>query len=139
MAHPFMYPKFTWTFQASEDLSDEQWHLVKLGTTEGQVSKMAASTDRPIGILMNKPKSGEDAAVMIQGIAYVEAGEELDYGDFIRPDDDGKVLVHDYGTDTGNYVVGTVLVESAATSTSGTVTTNRFGAATIDCLNPPRA
>src|SRR5437660_8112683 len=52
---------------AAADLSAKQFFGVKLDTTEGQCALGAAVTDICYGILLNKPKSGETAAVRVMG------------------------------------------------------------------------
>ena len=53
------------SFTAASDLSAKQFYVVE-GTTANTVDITNATTDKGIGILHNKPKSGGDAAVMTQ-------------------------------------------------------------------------
>ena len=47
-------------FTASADLSAKQYYFVKL-SSETKVTVCSAVTDKPIGVLQNKPASGEQA------------------------------------------------------------------------------
>lgn len=61
---------------ASADLSAQQFKVVKLLSTAGQVNLAATSviTETVIGLLQNNPKSGDAAEVAVQGIAKGIAG-----------------------------------------------------------------
>jgi hypothetical protein len=52
---------------AGEDLSSYQYCFVKAGATVNTVEHMDATTDMPIGILMNAPTSGEAAEIALPG------------------------------------------------------------------------
>jgi len=63
------------SFKAGADLSSSQFLGVKMDTTEGQVILMTGATDNFIGVLQNKPESGQEAAVAIAGVSKIEMGE----------------------------------------------------------------
>ena len=56
---------------AGADLTDKQFHIVKVASTAGQVVLNATSVfaGNVVGVLMNKPYTGEAAEVAIDGIA----------------------------------------------------------------------
>lgn len=54
------------SFEAGEDLSGQQYRHVKLNTS-GQVVMPEAITDVCIGVLQNKPESGQEARVALVG------------------------------------------------------------------------
>jgi hypothetical protein len=77
---------FRLPFEAAEDLSDYQYHFVKLGSTKGQVALLDAANDVPIGVLQNEPASGEEASVMIHGVSKVKANALIGIGTLIMPE-----------------------------------------------------
>jgi hypothetical protein len=96
------------SFIASADLSAKQFHFVKLGTADQTVSAIAAVTDKPIGILMNAPLSGEAAEVaMIGGGAKLKAGGVIAVGDRVGASSAGKGLACD--SVTGEVAVAVAL------------------------------
>ena len=58
--------------QAGEDLTDKQFHAVKLSAA-WTISAIDAATDVAIGILMDAPKEGEGASVAVGGDAIIKA------------------------------------------------------------------
>lgn len=69
-------------FAAGEDLSNDQFKLMKL-SADRTVIKTAAATDQVLGILQNNPKSGEQASVRLIGISKVVASAALAVNDLI--------------------------------------------------------
>src|SRR3972149_1729195 len=64
----------TYTMEAAADLSAKQYHIVR-GSAANKCNQGSASTDSGlIGILQNKPQSGEFACVADGGISKVVAG-----------------------------------------------------------------
>lgn len=55
------------SFFAGEDLSSQQYKFVKFGSDEKTVLKATVAGAKSVGILMNKPKSGEAAEVALPG------------------------------------------------------------------------
>jgi hypothetical protein len=96
---------------AGADLSALQFTAVKFGTGFTVVSATAA-TDIVIGILMNKPVSGEPAEVAISGIAKCKAGGAWAAGDTLRANTGGALTAS--ATD-GHRVVG-IACEVAASN-----------------------
>jgi len=103
------------SFEAAEDLSDNQYHFVVLNTS-GKVRLLDAEDEVAIGILQNAPESGKAAEVMIIGKSKCVANAALTIGTFVKPEyvdaaDAGKA--EDAGTwwDTARGMV----VEAAGT------------------------
>lgn len=115
---------------AGADLSAKQYHFVKLNTSK-QVVICAATTDLPIGVLQNKPTSGQAAEVVMAGATKVVGDANLAKGDTIGTSADGQAAVYAAGTDTTKYIVGRVLEEN--TTAGGIVT------AQINCIGVGRA
>lgn len=121
-------PGMIQSFVANADLSAKQFYFVKLvaGT---KVDVCAAATDKPIGILQNKPLSGQRAEVCLYGISKLVAGGIQAVGDAIGTKSDGTGVTYAAGTDTTKYLVGQGLVVTA----SGDI-----GEVAFSCLAPAR-
>jgi hypothetical protein len=117
------------TLPAGADLSAVQYTFVKLNSS-GQAVACAATTDRPVGVLQNKPVSGAAATIMVSGITKLQGDADLTKGNAIGTSADGQAAAYAYGTDTTKYIVGQVLVDNSAAG--GLIS------ALINCVNPPR-
>ena len=117
----------TASFQAGGDLSAKQYYFVKLNSS-GQVVIIAATTDKPIGILQNAPASGGTAEVMFYGISKVSADADLAIGDQVGASSDGQAAAYAPGTDTTKYIVGEVLTANTAAAGLVSVAFNCLGA-----------
>jgi len=100
------------TLEAGADLSSAQYKMVKLSA--GKAVLCAAATDVPVGVLQNKPASGEAATVCISGASKVLAGGTIASGDLVGTDASGTADTKIAGTDTTEYVVGRALVGGAS-------------------------
>jgi len=96
---------WTETFIADEDLSDEQYYGVAL-SDDRTVDLVDADTDKPVGVLLNTPGSGEEALVCVMGRTPIELGETVAAGALLRCGSDGKFYNWDPGTDTTCYCCG---------------------------------
>lgn len=123
-------PALILTFKSKSDNSAKQYHLVEL-TAANEVDVINAATDKPIGVLQNKPKAGEDAEVMVVGLSKVNSDAALSVGDLIGPAADGQAAAKTPGTDTTNYVLGIVVEASGAAA--------ELAVALINGCNPHRA
>lgn len=103
---------YTETFIAGEDLSDYQYHGVKMNGNR-TVDVIDADTDVPIGILLNDPDDGEEALVMIVGRSPVVVGEALTAGTLFAFDANGEAEPWAV-TDTDQYPAGKVISGAAA-------------------------
>ena len=55
-------------FKADEDLENFQWHLVQAASTVGNVASATGGCNPfPLGVLVNSPSSGQEAAVVLFG------------------------------------------------------------------------
>lgn len=118
------------TLPAGEDLSAKQYYLVKINTS-GQAVLCAAATDKPIGVLQNTPTSGQEASVLVVGGTKIVASASLDEGVLIGTTSAGKAGAKTPGTDTTNYVIGTIILAAGAD--------NEIATAVVNCSNPHRA
>lgn len=77
--------------EAGADLSALQFTAVKMGTGRKVVSA-TANTDTIIGVLMNKPVSGQASEVCIAGVAKGIAGGAISAGDKLTATTGGKFI-----------------------------------------------
>ena len=101
------------TFSASADLSAKQYYFVKM-SGDNTVTVCAAVTDKPIGVLQNKPESGEQAIVRVFGVSKASADATLAAGDIAGTSADGQCQPVVAGTETTVYNCGQVLTGGAA-------------------------
>ena len=104
------------TFAAAADLSAKQYYFVKLSAAN-TVNVCTAITDIPIGILQNKPESGEAATVCLFGISKVSADGTLAAGNLIGTSADSQADAIAAGSDTTVYTMGQALEAAAAGDT----------------------
>jgi hypothetical protein len=121
---------FKITLEAGADLSSSQYYFVKLNAS-GKAVVCAGATDIPVGVLQNNPTSGQAAEIVVVGLTKVSSNAALAIGDLIGTSADGQADAKTAGTDTTEYVVGTVLTTTGAAGVVGSVLVN--------CANPHRA
>lgn len=92
------------SLQAGEDLSAKQYYFVKLSS--GKAVACSATTDRPIGVLQNKPTSGQAADVVISGWTKVNSDAALALDAVLGTSADGQAATYVAGTDTTKYLMG---------------------------------
>ena len=109
------------TMVAGEDLSSAQYLFVKLsGDT---VVKAAAVTDRPFGVLQNKPGDGGAAEVCIGGKSKLICGGSVANNALLGADAAGKgtAITIDAAGTTYNYAGAQVLAQATAANGVATV------------------
>ena len=114
---------------ASADLSAKQFYFVKISGA-GTVTVCAGTTDKPVGVLQNTPKSGQAADVLVCGQTKVSADAALTAGNVIGTSADGQAAAYAAGSDTTKYLVGQVLVGTSAAAELAT--------AVVNCAAPAR-
>jgi len=76
-------------FKADEDLENFQWHLVIAASTSGAVASATGACNKfPIGVLINSPSSGQEAAVVMLGPTKCKVRAnacDLSFGRFLTP------------------------------------------------------
>ena len=98
------------TFSAAADLSDYQYHFVKI-SADNTVAICAADTDVPIGILQNAPSAAGDACeVMTFGVSKLMVGSDITAGELVGTDAAGEGEPKTIGTDTTKYVCAQAIV-----------------------------
>lgn len=107
----------THSYEAAEDLSDYQYHIVVLSSA-GKIRLPDAATDIPYGVLLNAPESGEPCTVAPIGsgnLCKVVASTALAIGDlvgleYVGAADAGKAQA----LTLAQYPVGVVIEASTA-------------------------
>lgn len=115
---------------AGADLSTHQYKFVEI-TGAGTVNVCNAATDRPIGVLQNKPTSGQACEIVVIGVTKVSSDAALTAGTLIGTSADGQADAKTPGTDTTEYTVGQVLIASGAG--------DELATAVVNCAAPCRA
>lgn len=118
------------TLIAGADLSAAQYKFVEIGTG-GVVTVCNGATDKPIGVLQNAPLEGQEAEIVVVGGTKVVASAALTVGTLIGTNNAGKADAKVPGTDTTEYVVGTVIYAAGAD--------NEIATAVVNCASPARA
>lgn len=100
------------SFEAAEDLSNDQYRIVVLAS--GKVRRPdSATTDQPLGVLQNAPESGMPASVRVIGVSKIVFGETVAENEWIKHEyvsatDAGKGMDADGALDVaiGRCLVG---------------------------------
>ena len=112
---------FDMTFVAGANLASSQYRFVTLDAAANTV-KVCGTSDRPLGVLQNKPAAADDVArVRMIGISKVKCGAALNESDFIASNGEG------FGTATTldtAYYVGRVLVATGGSGELGEIMVN---------------
>ncbi len=117
------------TLTASADLSTKQYYFVKVDGS-GTCTVCAAATDKPVGVLQNKPTAGQAAEITVIGVTKVSSDAGLTAGNLIGTSGDGQADAKTPGTDTTEYIVGQMLTTTGAAGVIGT--------AVVNCASPTR-
>lgn len=82
---------FTESFIAGEDLRSYQYHGVKLNGNR-TVDVIDATTDMPVGVLLDEPNDGEEGLVMIVGRCPVVLEDTITAGELIYFNANGHAI-----------------------------------------------
>lgn len=111
---------------AADDLSAEQFKFIALGTSTktGQAVRAGTAGMVVLGVLLNKPKAGEEALYQFVGRAKVKCAGTISAGAMITTNNAGVAIAATDGgvasTDvTGSNVIGQYL--GSSTSVDGEV------------------
>lgn len=117
---------------AGADLSaaTNQFRFVEL-TAARTVNVCGAITDRPIGVLQNRPSAGEAAVVCAVGVTKLQGDANLAVGDLVGTSADGQAAAVTPGTSTTVYIAGQIIEDNGA---AGGLCT-----AIVNCAAPARA
>lgn len=78
------------TLKAEADYSAKQYLVVKFGAAAGGCLLATADTDLLVGVIQNKPASGEGADIPLDGTGLVIAGGTVSAGDYLTADSASK-------------------------------------------------
>jgi len=103
------------SFRAGSDLRAKQFYVVEL-TGDNQVDACNAATDLAVGILNNKPNTGEAAAVMTlmggRTPAAMDGTADIAAGNLLGPNASGVLVLKA----TADYSVCAIAVEACTTN-----------------------
>ena len=100
---------FERTGTAGESLASAKYHIVQLDAS-GNVEIAEGATDLIVGVLQNKPASGEAAIYRFLGTSKVVAGGVVTLGDWVTAKSDGRALTTTTDLDV---IIGRALETSA--------------------------
>ena len=101
----FEIPGFSYSLEASTDLSLNQFHAVAVDGN-GQAA-LAGNGAQIAGVLQNKPEQLGDPCTLVQtGITKMKSGAAVTQGAEVMSDADGEAIA---ATGSGNRVIGTAL------------------------------
>ena len=98
------------TKEASEDLSAKQFYIMQMDAN-GKMEIGEGATDLLLGVLQDKPESGQAGCYRHMGTTKVVASAAIAIGARVTSDAAGKAVTT---TTNGNIVVGTALEAAAA-------------------------
>lgn len=108
---------------AGADLSANQYRFVKPGATEMQVVAIAAATDKPIAVQLDKPNAaGKPVETVSLGVVPVEAGAAVSVGAEVQTDASGRAIT----LTTGGIGVGRALSAASGAGERIAVALNAF-------------
>ena len=105
------------SFVAAEDLSSKRYYAVQPSTGK-KACALGTNSERILGILQNKPESGEAAEVTIAGtsLAIINAAS-LSAGDFLTSDTLGKLIQ----TAAADEFIAAMLIDDSDTVAAGDI------------------
>ncbi len=109
MAGAVEFQPETLSLVAAADLSAKQFYFVKVDSN-GKADLPTASADRVIGVLQNKPKSGEVAEIRVLGGTKLAASGTISAGGEVMPHTDGTARA----AATSGNTVRAIALEAAA-------------------------
>ena len=90
---------------AGESLLTKKYYIVQLDAS-GNIEVAEGATDLIVGVLQNKPDTGEAAVVRFGGTSKVVCGGTVNIGDWLTSDGSGKAIAT---TTDGNITIGRAL------------------------------
>lgn len=95
-------------FKAGADLRTKQFFAVKLDASGDLV--LAGNNEEAIGVLQNKPNTGQGCELERDGVTQIIAGEAIAINDKLASDANGKLKT----AVSGSFVIGRALTTIAA-------------------------
>lgn len=97
-------------FKANADLDDYQYHIV-VNSATNLVDRAATLGEQVIGVLQNKPKSGEFATIEMLGVCRVKAGATIVAGAAITTTVSATAITV---ASSNEYTLGTAITSVAS-------------------------
>tara|TARA_R110002020_G_scaffold64898_3_gene171764 strand:+ start:2549 stop:2947 length:399 start_codon:yes stop_codon:yes gene_type:complete len=116
----------TSTLTAEADLSAKQYFILKQGAADLGCD-LSNATTQPLGVLTNKPTSGQAASVVHCGVTQVSAGAAITRGALLKVDANGQVVTAAIGSGNTFCTIGKAL--QSASGANSVIT------ALINCLD----
>jgi len=95
---------------ASEDLSTAQYKIVNVSSGENMIALRVAAGAGVLGVLNNKPQSGENATVTVGGLTRCFAGATVGAGNWISVTASGTGIA----ATSGQYILGKSITSVAS-------------------------
>jgi hypothetical protein len=103
-------------YTASADLSGKQYCFARQSGTAGQLNVTSLATQKPIGVIQNKPTTGQPVDLMVTGVSKMVAGAAVAAGADVMSDANGNAITA--VTNTGaNFSLGQAQTAAAAAGT----------------------
>lgn len=77
------------SLEAASDLRAKQYYFVKVAGA-GTCDVIGGLTETPIGVLQNKPNTGEMAEIVVVGVTKLNADAGITAGELVGPSADGQ-------------------------------------------------
>jgi len=84
--------KFTFTAAAAADLSSFQYHIMRLSAANTVNVASQDTNSGMVGVLLNKPESGEAASIQYAGMGKVYAGAAITAGAILTNNGSGRAV-----------------------------------------------
>lgn len=108
------------SFKAGGDLSTKQYYFARM-SGDNTCVVCDGATDIPLGVVQNKPTSGQTAQVRCFGRSKVNSDEALTVGWLVGPAADGQADRKIPGTDTTHHYGGLVVRATGAAGEIGEI------------------
>jgi hypothetical protein len=110
------------SFKAAMDLSACQYRFVAAGSVAGEVTGLVTVGAQSIGVLQNKPRSGEEATVRVLGFSKVcsDSSSNPTWGAFVQSSSTGMALGYGAAQAASKFSTG-VMMDTTVTTGSSTM------------------
>ena len=118
------------TLTAAADLSTHQYKFMEI-TAANTVNLCGAVTDRPVGVLLNKPTTGQAATILLAGVTQVVASGAIVAGRSIGTSAAGLATIN-AGSEAAGGGSANPTVGISLTAAGGA---NEIFTCAVNCLN----
>lgn len=96
---------------AASSLASNQYYIVQLASTAGQVKLATSGTSKIVGVLQNDPVAGQPADIATGGAFKVAAETGVSIGDLLTSSSTGRAKTTTTG---GNMIIGKAIQASSS-------------------------